>query len=183
MHKSQELVKYLVFLWRFAPIEPINYQWYSHSPLPRCHWQPLQEWLLPAAWLDLLPIQTVQMYLMEPALVEKNKLDTQVHETSLTNKTNLLSAVVRGRRDATALVTEAAISLCPLLSTDGSLRLSAGARPSVGKLVSTEACWAAAWASCSCCCCCTNAARSCWVSMMGMVVVWSPVASPSSEDA
>lgn len=56
----------------------------------------------------------------------------------------LLSALVRGSSDATALVTAAAISLCPLLSTEGSLRLSAGARPSVGKLLSTVACCAAA---------------------------------------
>lgn len=52
----------------------------------------------------------------------------------------LLSAVAHGSNEATALVTAAAISLCPLLSTEGSLRLSAGARPSVGRLVPTEAC-------------------------------------------
>lgn len=52
----------------------------------------------------------------------------------------LLSAVVCGSREATALVTAAAISLCPLLSTEGSLRLSAGARPSVGMLESTALC-------------------------------------------
>ena len=61
-----------------------------------------------------------------------------------TNDLFLLSAVVHGSRDDTALVTAAAMSLCPLLSTEGSLRLSAGARPSVGRLVSTVACCAAA---------------------------------------
>lgn len=95
----------------------------------------------------------------------------------------LLSAVAHGSNEATALVTAAAISLCPLLSTEGSLRLSAGARPSVGRLVSTEACCAAAWASCSCCCW-TSAASSCWVSMIGMFVgCWlSAVESPSSDN-
>lgn len=82
--------------------------------------------------------------------------------TLTTDHTVLLSAEVLGRSRVTTPVTvetaAAAISW-PLLSDAGSLRLSAGASPSVGSDVEAESaanCWAAAaaaWASCSCCCC------------------------------